>query len=632
MTRIVPLFSRDLPPGRGATRTSRLTALVALLPGLALLLAACATPIGVVRGSTQEVQRALTANALSAGRPSEWSMQVLHRNNLVERFADDPARALADLHAILQSRVTIDRLFALSELSFLHAERSGDREYYLAAAVYAYAFVLPEEERSVVAGIDPRGRLAVDLYNLGISRGLQAPEGDEVVLEGGTRRLPFGTLTLTVDPVQFRWAGYRFSRFVAVGEFIVRGLRNRYRQAGVGAPLAAELEPVGTGPAAEAARKRISPRIKAPVTAFVRIAEPLRSLLEGRLQASIEVYAADQTTTVRIGQRETPLQLEPTAALGYDLEGSSLWDFEIAGFRRADPRILADGLAMLYPYRLGRVPVVFVHGTASSPARWAEMYNELENDPVLHGRYQYWFFQYDTGQPILYSAMLFRRALHAVVAEVDPEGKDEALRRMAIIGHSQGGLLAKLLAVDSGTSFWNEQRRGRFEDLELPAEAREILREGLFFKPFPLLARVVFISTPQRGSYLATDWARYLVRRFVTLPGNLVSRLHTLTSPEFAELGFSQLPTSVDDMSPNSRFIRALADLPIDPRITANSIIAVRGEGPPAGQTDGVVAYESAHIDGVESEKIVRSGHSTQGHPETIEEVRRILREHLGMR
>ena len=54
------------------------------------------------------------------------------------------------------------------------------------------------------------------------------------------------------------------------------------------------------------------------------------------------------------------------------------------------------------------------------------------------------------------------------------------------------------------------------------------------------------------------------------------------------------------------------------------------GDGPITGKTDGVVAYESAHIDGVESEKVVRSGYSTQGHPETIEEVRRILREHIG--
>jgi hypothetical protein len=58
----------------------------------------------------------------------------------------------------------------------------------------------------------------------------------------------------------------------------------------------------------------------------------------------------------------------------------------------------------------------------------------------------------------------------------------------------------------------------------------------------------------------------------------------------------------------------------------------VLGDGPITSKTDGVVAYESAHIDGVESEKVVRFGHSTQGHPETIKEVRRILREHIGAR
>jgi len=63
-----------------------------------------------------------------------------------------------------------------------------------------------------------------------------------------------------------------------------------------------------------------------------------------------------------------------------------------------------------------------------------------------------------------------------------------------------------------------------------------------------------------------------------------------------------------------------------------HSIIAVLGEGPISGKTDGVVAYESAHIEGVESAKIVRFGHSTQGHPETVEEVRLILIEHVGLK
>jgi hypothetical protein len=51
-------------------------------------------------------------------------------------------------------------------------------------------------------------------------------------------------------------------------------------------------------------------------------------------------------------------------------------------------------------------------------------------------------------------------------------------------------------------------------------------------------------------------------------------------------------------------------------------VVGVLGDGPIIEKTDGVVAYESAHIEGVASEKVIRSGHSTQSHPETIEEVR----------
>lgn len=610
--------------------SARRTLRLALLACASLLWGACATPVGIVRGSTQEAHRELTANALSAGRPSQWSQQVLHRHSLVERFEEDPGGALGVLHAALAQDATPERLFALAELSFLHAERSGQREYYLATAAYAYAFVLPEREERGVRPIDPRGRLAVDLYNLGVSRGLRGPDGEAVVLEPGRRRLPFGELTLTVDHAQFLWAGYRFTRFIPVSEFVVRGLRNRYRQAGVGAPLAAEVEPADSGPAVEAARKRIPRGMKVAVTAFVRFADPLRTLLAGELQARIELYAFDRTATVRVGPRDVPLELEPTAALAYQLEGAPVWDLEIAGFRFAERQVLGDGIIMMHPYRPGRIPVVLVHGTASSPARWAEMYNELQNDPVLHDRYQFWLFQYNSGQPILYSAMLMRRALRAVVADVDPDGQDPALRRMVLVGHSQGGLLTKLMAIDSGTRFWDRVSREPFEQIQATDETRALVREAMFFEPFPSVARVVFVATPHQGSYRATGWVLNIVRRFVNLPGRLVSQLQTLlTAPQFAHLGMSRLPTSVDNMSPGHGFIRMLADIRVSPRIKAHSIIAVKKAGPLLGQTDGVVAYESAHVEGVESELVVQSGHSVQGNAEAIEEVRRILREHM---
>jgi hypothetical protein len=42
-----------------------------------------------------------------------------------------------------------------------------------------------------------------------------------------------------------------------------------------------------------------------------------------------------------------------------------------------------------------------------------------------------------------------------------------------------------------------------------------------------------------------------------------------------------------------------------------------------------VVRYESAHIEPVDSEVVVFSGHSCQSHPMVIEEAHRILLDHL---
>jgi hypothetical protein len=87
----------------------------------------------------------------------------------------------------------------------------------------------------------PRLRLAADLYNLGLTLGLSTPDRDHVILEAGRQPLPFGTLTLTIDPEQFVWGGYRMGDFIPVVEFKLRGLRKRYHHTGVGTPLAAGM-------------------------------------------------------------------------------------------------------------------------------------------------------------------------------------------------------------------------------------------------------------------------------------------------------------------------------------------------------------------------------------------------------
>jgi len=601
-----------------------------LLLAVLMLASACATPVGVTQVSTQSMYRSLTESVLSGDRPSQYSEQLLTRLGLVERFDTDPELVLAALRGPGEG-LSREYLFVLSELSFYHAVKSNKPAYFLASAVYAWAFVVGRTDEARLDPIDPRLRLATNLYNLGLAQGLEV--GDEpttVVLEPGPRPLPFGQIEINVDEQMLLWSGYRMTRFVSLGEFKVRGFLNRYRQAGVGAPLAAELTPIGTGPEAEEARKRIPPRLKVPVTAVLRIEDVSTGIATGNLKGQIEVYAADAGTTVKSGDRDVPLELEPTAALAYQLEGAPVWDTEIGAFISAFKSPFPEGLLMMHPYRPGRVPVVLVHGTASSPARWADIINELQNDPKLRGRIQFWLFTYNTSNPVLLSASDLRQSLQRIRKELDPEGRDPALDRLVVIGHSQGGLLTRLMVTDSGTRFWDAVTDTPFDKVDVGPETRALIQRSMFFEPQPYVKRVIFIATPHQGSFRVSSLVLSMVRKLVTLPLTLVTGMAELAAKNTG-LPKEAAPTAVDNMRPGNRFVRTLSASPIAPGVTAHSIIPVTNEGPPQGQNDTVVRYESAHLEGVASEKVVRSTHSTQSTPATILEIRRILYEHLGI-
>jgi pimeloyl-ACP methyl ester carboxylesterase len=228
--------------------------------------------------------------------------------------------------------------------------------------------------------------------------------------------------------------------------------------------------------------------------------------------------------------------------------------------------------------------------------------------------------------------MLLRDGLVHAVAQLDPEGKDRALGEMVVIGHSQGGLLAKMTAVDSGTRLWDTISRRPIEQLELSDETRTLLGRALFVRPLPFVRRVIFIATPHRGSSLTMSGAARVLARFVRLPGDVLGATADLLEgngdallldPRGPRFG------SVYKMRPGNPFLAALAAAPIAPGIAAHSIIPVTGAGPGRNASDGVVTYESAHLDGVESELVIPfAGHSVQGHPQAIHEVQRILLQH----
>jgi hypothetical protein len=648
----------------------------------------CATPVGVREVDRGSVSAALSGNAISANEPSIASRQVMRRLGLGDSFRREPEQALEKLHALAMQEMVDDRIFALAEYSYLHAtalqracgrariesrrrrtyaarnappstECEKARAYYVAASLYAYAFLFPEDSRQPPSGFDPRLRTAVDIYNLAVTSAIN-PKPGRVNAGEISYAFHLGTLLLDLDPEELRYADRHLEDLVPAAQLAVRGLRNRYRHPGIGAPfVASAVYEEGTHPPLRSAR--IPNRVKVPITVLARYEDLADGLRTGSIHGHLEIYNESEASEVEIAGQRVPLEYETTSALAYGLNQSKMWDFEIAGFRSGDllrtQQILStdDGLLMLEPYRPGKIPIVLVHGTASSPARWAEMLNEFQSDPIIREHYQFWFFIYSTGNPILYSASLLRKALGETVAELDPDGRDAALRRMVVIGHSQGGLLTKLQVISSGTRFWDNISGKSFEELEIDPDTRETLGKALFFERQEFIERVIFISTPHRGSFLAQSRLGSFASRFAHKPSDLLRQGIDLAyagvdlaragiessrgffdfftkRDEAAELArrMDRMPSSVDNMKPNHRFILTLQAIPVDSHVHAHSIIPVLGGPPPHGQNDGVVEYSSAHIDEAESEFVVyHSDHSTQAHPDTIQETRRILLEHL---
>ena len=216
-----------------------------LLLSTSLLVSGCAssTPIGVKKIDPQKVQRQLTANILTTGRLSAPSEHILNRFGLASEFKRKPEKVIATIHEGLSGVSVLDRLYVLAELSFYHADKSRDRSYYLAAAVYAYGFLFPQDPSVIPGCFDPRVRVAVDLYNRGIAEGLTSSNGTDVILQSGVHQLPFGKLFIYLDQSEFQWGSYNLVKFKQAALLDVRGLRNRYRWAGIGAPLNAYIEP-----------------------------------------------------------------------------------------------------------------------------------------------------------------------------------------------------------------------------------------------------------------------------------------------------------------------------------------------------------------------------------------------------
>jgi pimeloyl-ACP methyl ester carboxylesterase len=591
------------------------------------LFAGCSAPLGVHRLTLIESYKQLNRSALSGTTLSDSTLIVLRRQGLLKAWNTDPAATIARLRAeVVGQPGRWADLFALAELSYFEGEAHGSRDDFLAAALYAYAYLAPgAAEADQPSPYDERFRQACDIYNLGLTAAFGPADKRPVQIIPQRRTLPFGAIDVAVDQKQLQWHGHELASFVPTATLAVSGLQNIYRDPGLGEPMAA----LPKGGAISSKGFQVAPRLRIPTNMMLVLDDPRRQIAQSELQGRLVVSTILDQPDVQLGQETVPLEYDQTAARAVSMVEAAAWQKEYSGFlngrlfERAPTQLVA-----IEPHEFGRMPVILIHGTASSPFRWTDMVNDLLEVPAIRDHFEFWLFSYASGNPIPYSAIQLRASIQQALAQLGGVQADPALGRITLIGHSQGGLLAKMLVINPGDDLWNRISKRPLSSLKLTPKSRKLLRETLFPKPVPEIQRVIFIATPQRGSYVAAFSITHLIGRLVTLPLAVSEASKELVTGNGANviLGQSVLRLgSVYGMSPNSPFIRSLSAIPVAPGVHVHSIIPVATSGPLAEGSDGVVRYSSAHIAGVDSELVVHSSHSTQSNPATIAEVQRIL-------
>ena len=601
---------------------------------------------------------ALARSLSQFDKPSERTMETLTRQGLNKRYKTDPTRVLASLERTAQGQKDdADLIYALAELNWLEGRRhdqtkliSFDRQRdqvldrYLDALTYAYDYLFSPALAAGRQPSDPRFRLACDIYNAALERLIRT-----ALIKGRVPMGEFIELTLRGQKAKVRlavdegspWPRNEIGEMMFASDYELTGVETQTRQYGVGVPMIAlRKRPKSDDNPAAASLERFLPSEAAfPLTAFMHPKSRLEQPLDKKGDEEFVVELIDPIRFRQVGSDPKallPLEFDLTTPLAY------MWS-KSEQFRDADREKISNlikpgdlskksGLTLLRPYEPGKIPVVMVHGLASSPLTWIPMINELMNDLRVRESYQFMLFAYPTGAHVPIAMSSLREALWQARTQFNTEGAAPDFDQMVLLGHSMGGLLCHSLAVSSGDRFWQLHSDRPFKEILGPPEVLTELRQFLFFEPMPSVRRVVYLATPHRGSDLSRGMIGRVSSSLIEDSDHIHKLLSTLIADNpdaFDRKRFRRLPNSIETLSTNNPVLTALMEMKSGPDVTFHSIIGANRPGPPADSTDGVVPYRSSHLDGVASEKLVRSDHSVQKSPEAIQEVRRVLIEHL---
>ncbi len=589
----------------------------------------------------------MASSALTSGEISYRTQQFLVENAINEQFAKDPENLLRELAEHLEnpekSKLVIisdyndarPLMNVIIELCMYQAENSSRKDaikYWTSCSFYSYRLLFDKTLNLKERTFDYLAEVAaLRYYNISTSEIFSYLSDNKIPFNKATE-LPalLGKVKLEGMLSNLLWEPDTFQHFTVAYDYIPVGLNTHSFNSGLGVPLIARYNE-DYNPLED---KELSVLKRTyPVTFVIRYKS--FGFNEGVIAANSEFYDDFKTEEIDVEGIKVPIAKDFSIMLTSFLSGKAYITGGISGMINSDKMGDLEGIYMITPYDKTKIPVLLVHGLMSAPRTWTQVVNTLLCSSELRAHYQFWLYAYPTGEPVFFSAANLRHGLLNMEKKYDPTGDNPNFNRMVIIGHSMGGLLSRLMIEDS-------QRYGLidmllkkdYSEISLPEDEKKYLESILVFKPLPFVKRVIFIATPHKGAGFAKSGISRLGSALITLPGRITTKTKTILTKlskyyDSSDSNKIRIATSIDNLDPDSPLINAINKLPLKEGIKINSIIGDEdGDGGKDG-SDGIVPYSSAHIDGVESELIVKSGHNVQTHPECAKEIRRILMEHV---
>lgn len=604
----------------------------------------CAKQYSMKESDPVKVFQTRNESALNSSEPSQQTQQMLRLLFLEKDYNKKPLKVIGQLQDKVHETNDPKLRVAIAELSLLQGRKHFKNDIdtsilmYLAAAEQAWDYLFYQEKRvESYSPLAPSYRFMTDIYNRAVARLVENrskktnPWEDETDIVLG--HISYN-LHIKKDHPHL-WNPELFDELVPTSQIVIGGIRNEYFSHGLGTPLAGIVYAPNDNPGFG----KYPPEDEAsyPVTVVLTF-EPTQHT-DGTRQRDISLAFYDTliTDSIEIGGREIPLEADFTTPLGMLMTKVQAPDLGFAAMKRSDIYLKQTGITMLEPYREDKIPVVMVHGLMSSPQTWVHIFNDLRGDPEIRDRYQFWIFLYPTGLPIIYSASLLRNDLLAIQQEYDADKNNPNFNEMVIVAHSLGGILSHMLNQDSGDAYWDELFTLPFDEIPLSETNKKFVKPIMFFDRPEFIKRIVFIATPHRGSRVADSIFGKIGAGMTTQPQEVVHLGSDIDSLDQADLTFnaktfrSRIPNSIAQLSPSSDILKTMNSVPMDSKIPYHSIIATKNKHMGPGGFDGLVAYESAHLDGAESEIVIKSEHFVHNHPLAIKEVKRILLKHTDM-